>query len=263
MKKTFGYPEGIKMVPGGCNIRNQEEHKKLKLEEEESAYIDIAGSGVDHEISCSFDRDEYDSITGATFVLDGEEYHMSDLQIYDAELYLVRPALSGAVYLYIDGLSDNDYHYTTIVGFGPDTVWYAGDFSGGFAEEPTDVEAMRLAVRQELLTSVTGTRTYRVGISGLPEAVEPYFRTRSEIRLTTKQEIDSWIVAPDTGEMIDTVTIPAGETVKLLRTDGKNFWDVVLETGDCRRVFIDADGWPHTIGGVDIEACFDGIMFAG
>ena len=39
--------------------------------------------------------------------------------------------------------------------------------------------------------------------------------------------------------------------------------DLVLETGDVRRVWVDSYDWPVTVGGIDIEECFDGIMFAG
>ena len=186
-----------------------------------------------------------------------------DLWFYEMDVYLVEPRYSGQVFLFFDGVSDNDYHFTQIIGVSANRVWYAGDYFCGFASEPEDVEALRLFTALQFLSTAGVERSYRVGIGGLPEAVEPFFHARGEITLTAKQDIDVWIVAPDSGELVDTATLPAGTEVTLLRSDGRGFWELRLANGDVRRVWVDSDYWPQTVGGVDIEECFDGVRFAG
>ena len=246
-------------------VRCLTEPQVMALEENETVSIDIDLDGTDEELSYYFtlDEDAGDTITGFTFVLNGEETAMDDQWFYGAKVWLIRPAYSGEVFFFVDGLSDNDSHYTQFIGVDTAGMWYAGDYFGGFAEEPTDVEDLRLEMRMQLLSTAGGARAYRVGPGGMPEAVEPFFYTSNSPELTAKQDLDVWIAAPDTGELIDTATLKAGTKVTLLRTDGSTFWDLKLPNGDVRRIWIDRSTSPQSIGGVDIEDCFDGVRFAG
>ncbi len=247
-------------------VRYRTEPEVLRLEENAAVSIDIDLDGTDETIACSFtrDKDAGDTITQVTIALNGEEYPLGDQWLYDAEAWLVRPALSGQAFLFIDGVSDNDAHYLQIIGVDATNVWYVGDYFGGFAEDPTDANALRLGTRIQLLSTAGGARAYRLSAGGMPEAIEPFFYPAGGgLTLTAKQDLDVWVVDPDTGELIDTTTLPAKTKVSLLRTDGSSFWDLLLKNGDVRRVWIDDSDWPQSIDGVDIEDCFDGIRFAG
>ena len=237
----------------------------MKLDERESAYVDIMRDGQEEELSYYFTRDKSagDAITALTVVLEGEEYTLDDMWAYDAEVYLIVPSMTGRVYLYIDELSDNDYHYTEVVAVEPDSVRYAGDFFGGFAAEPEDLEYMLLSVRTQILSTSDSISAFRIGLGGLPEQVEPWFYMLSDLTLTAKEDVDCWVVSPDTGELVDTAVLSAGEEVEMLRTDCRTFVDLLLENGDVRRVWVDAESSPQSIDGEDIEALFDGIRFAG
>ena len=256
------YAAALERVPA---VRYVVEPEIRALEEGERVYVDIAADGTPEEIGYEFVRDHEhgDAIDSITFFLEGEDYTLHDAGVYDAEVWLAVPGLSGAVYLYIDGQSDNDRHYTMVIGFSQDDVWFAGDLYGGFEEAPTDVENMLMGTSLTVLSTVHAARRYRIGINGLPEAVEPYYRVVSDLTLTTKREIDCWTVDPATGALVDTAEIPAGTEGKLFRTDGAKFMDLVLDTGDVRRVWVDTYDWPMTVDGIDIEECFDGIIFAG
>lgn len=256
------YAAALTRVP---DVRYVVEPAVYGLDDGERVYVDIAADGIPEEIGYEFvrDPDQGDAIDSIIFFLEGEEYTLNDAGVYDAEVWLMVPELSGAVYLYIDGLSDNDQHYTMVIGFGPDDVWFAGDLSGGFEEAPSDIEELRMGTSLLSLGTVHAVRTYRVGMSGLPEAVEPFYRVTSDFKLTTKREIDCWIVDPATGALIDYETIPAGSKVTMFRTDGAKFMDLLLETGDVRRVWVDTYDRPVTVAGIDVEECFDGIVFAG
>ena len=253
---------GLVRVPA---IRYFGSSRIVKLDENETFSIDIDADGTPEKVSYFFTRDKSagDSITGLTIVLNDEEVAGYEEYFYDADVYLVEPMYSGQVFLYVDGLSDNDYHYTEIYGVDTDGVWYAGDYSGGFAEEPDDTECMLLSSRMQILSTVGVERYYRVGLNGLPEAIEPFFFTDSDLVLTTKRDLDVWVVDGDSGELVDWTTLKAGTKVGLLCTDGSTFWDLLTEDDNCYRVWIDSSDWPQTIDGVDIEECFDGVRFAG
>ena len=246
-----------------ADVRRTVEPAVFALEENERVHVDINADGTPEELGCYFERDSYDAIDAAVFVVEGAEYTLSDMGIYDGDIYLMVPPTSGAVYFWIDGQSDNDYRVLTVVGVGQDNVWYVEDFLAGFAETPTDPEQAQLRVRTQILSTMNGVRTYRVGGSGLPEATEPYYHMNSDLTLTVQQDVDCWVVAPDSGELVDTATLSAGEKVKPLRTDGSSFMDLQLENGDVRRVWIDMSDWPQTIDGNSISDYFDGLRFAG
>ena len=246
-------------------VRYLTEPRILAVEENETIEADLDLDGTAEELSYSFtrDKDSGGTITGLTFVLDGEETSLDDQWLYDAEVWFIQPAYSGQAFFYVDGVSDNDGHYLQVVGVSTDGLRFAGDYYGGFAEAPEDVEALQMRTRTQLLSTMGASRAYRVGPGGMPEAVEPFFYADSKLELTAKQDMDAWIVAPDTAELIDTTTLPAGTKVTLLRTDGGSFWDLQLENGDVRRVWIAIGDGPQTIGGVPVEDCFDGTIFGG
>lgn len=246
-------------------VRYLAEPQVTALAENETVEIDLDLDGTAEELSYFFTRDEDsgDTITGFTFVLNGEETDMDDQWLYDAKVWLIRPAYSGQAFFYVDGVSDNDGHYLQIIRADAGGFRYAGDYYGGFAGDPTDAEDLRLRTRSQLLSTMGCERSYRVGLSGMPEATEPFFYADSELTLTAKEDLDVWTVSPDTGELIDTATLESGTKVTLLRTDGSSFWDLKLADGDVRRIFIDTADWTLSIGGKPITDCFDGTFWAG
>lgn len=235
------------------------------LAEGDSYMADIRGDGLLSEYSYSFVRDKNagDAITAVVFTLDGEESTLDDLWLYGAEIYVADPGCTCAVYFYIDGQTDNDYHYTDIVGADDTDFWYVGSFSGGFDGEPRDPERMAMRRRLSMLSSVTVSRDYRVGLSGLPQPIDAFPYAVSDLTLTAKRDIDAWMADSETGELVYDQVLPAGTKLSFLRTDGKTFWDLLSEGGDCYRVWVDRSDGGQTVGGVNISDCFDGLMFAG
>lgn len=235
----------------------------IEMENGGSVLVDVDADGEMEEIGLSwFGMEDYEDIIGSfSFTLNGEEVWLDDMQFYGVRAWLMVPRLRGAVYLYIDGQSDNDYHCMTVIGFSADDVWYAGDFLGLFKPDPADAEAFTLETRFEMLGSLSGTRLYRLGLNGLPEALEPFYAVRSGLSLTSRQDLDCWTV-DENGETAESATLPAGTELKLLRSDGVSFVDLKAADGTVYRVWVDRE-WPHYVGGVPAEDCFDDVVFAG
>ena len=269
-----GNSDGFLRIGEDCNavlfpvptVRKVTEPMIQELSEGESVYADINGDGVLTEYSYAlvWDPDNHAASTEIDFFRNGKLVDLSDQWLYDAKVYFVQPATTGAVYFYVEGAVDNDGKYTQVVGADDSGFWYAGDFSGGFDGTPEDVEALRLYHRLHLLSTAHVARTYRVGIGGMPEPVEPFFRNVGRgVTLTVKEDIDAWIVDPGSGEPVDTATLPAGTKVTMVRTDGGSFWDLELENGDMRRIWIDRYDGSQTVNGTEIADLFDGLFFAG
>ena len=236
------------------------------LAEGDSYSADVRGTG---ESSTAYaytlvrDKNAGDTITAVNFTLNGEETTLDDLWLYGAEIYVAEPGYTGAVYFYIDGASDNDYHFTDVVAADDTGFRYVGSFQGGFDGEPWDPERMTIRSRSSLLSTVTISRDYRVGLGGMPQPIDPFFRTDSSLTLTAKRDVDAWKADSETGELFYDLVLPAGTKLSFLRTDGKTFWDLLSEGGDCYRVWVDRADGGQTVGGVSIYDCFDGLMFAG
>ena len=95
-----------------------------------------------------------------------------------------------------------------------------------------------------------------MGQNGFPEALQDDFII-DELELTAKNDIKA------TDEDGNETEVPNGTTVKVVSTDEASY--IVAELPDGKRVKIEINGesWPHTIGGTDIEDCFEGLIFAG
>ena len=231
------------------------------LGEDEPVSVDIAG-GTPAQLSYHFvhDADNPDDIAGITVTVNGKPFTIVNMYAYGASVCLVTPHMGGTAWLYIDCLSDNDYHFLTVVGVRPDDVWWAGEFMGGFAAAPTDPEALQIWSRFHLVSTVNATRAYRVGLSGCPEPVDSFYRIESDVVLTSKVDIDGWSV-DGAGELEEFTTIPVGTALKPIRTDGAGITDLQLPNGSVCRVW--SSGVMGNINGTGVFDCFDGTFFAG
>ena len=238
----------------------------LRLNEGESVSAALSADGSARELRFSFMRDEAagGAITALRVLLDGTACaYQLDYPSYEAELWLLVPPLSGSAYLYLDELSDNDRHFTEILAVEPGGLRYAGSCFGGFAGEPSDTGSLLFAKVSQLLSTAAVVRSFRLGETGLPEAIEPCYRFSGGPVLTSLRALDCWAVDPASGALTEPAALPAGCAVRLYRTDGSNAVDLLLENGEVRRLWLDADSWPQTVGGQDIEDCFSGLRFAG
>ena len=234
-----------------------------KLAENTKYTVDIDADGTQEQIFYALSRPaEYGGdITGITVYVDGEPFAFDDILVYEADVWLIRSAMSGTVWIYVDGLSDNDYHCTTVYCVRPGLGWTAGEFFGGFVTAPESPELLQLWRRFSLLSTLEASRVYRVGLSGFPEPISSFYAIDSDQAPTAKRAVEGWAV-DEKGELDGrSVTIPAGTRVRFIRTDGAYATDLQLPDGRACRVFV--SDWPREINGVPVEDCFDGIGFAG
>lgn len=227
------------------------------------------------QLQVCFEADEWGSITSVMITLDGKEYLDEEYYAYQGQPYLLRA--NGRYYLYLDGTAENDYRVMRVYElnqneiFPIETLWSAGVHSlylsdGTFITElPTNPNRFVLDSRMDALSTAAAGRVYHVGADGLPEAETEYYTLNHEIVLTSKLPLTVDVVNPETGEILESAAeLPAGTRLMLYQTDNQTYADMRLEDGRVCRFAVDlSNGWPQLVNGMDAEACFEGMIFAG
>lgn len=241
----------------------------------------MRSDGSWHKLLLIKNPDEYDAFNGLTIEKDGNQTAMPGLWYYEADFSLVHAA-DGAYYLYAMYTSENDYSSICVYDlYG--TPYKTGSIEGSYADRsggPADAEDQqwrcvlshpeRFTVNSviQYLSTCFGNRDYVPGPDGMPVPQTPYYEFDYTRNLTLKRDLtlqgvaysDDGSAGNETGEVI----VKSGETLSFWRTDGESYMDLKRADGSAVRCRLDeSHGWPYTIGGVDIEEAFDGIMFAG
>ncbi|MCR5649209.1 MAG: hypothetical protein K6F67_06750 [Oscillospiraceae bacterium] len=228
----------------------------------DAVYEDIDCDGADEEIYFEIETDDNGDISCITVYVDGYGEAVN-ITAYGANVYFMYTGRAGRNYLYFECFLDNDYRDILIYSLDSDAARFAGEFFGGFSEEPTDPYLFFLSARSQILSTSTVWKPFRVGAFGLPEALDTAYFVEDGVTLTIKRDYETWAVDMETGELIDYATIPAGTELTQFATDNKYYCD--LRTDDtCYRIWVNTDGgWPQTIEGTPIDEFFDGLFFAG
>jgi hypothetical protein len=246
----------------------------------ESAHGSFVSKRRISELSLGYQLDEYGEIYAPDLRIDGQSHGLEKIEElgYDRLDAAVARAAEGKSILCLTLHGPNDYcifqtydisQAGAFLGKEDGTPEGGGDGSPAF----TDPENFRLNSISQLLGTAAVFRNYRLDPSGgKPEAKEEnYTYTEDNDALTVKKPLTGEIVRAQnaqgsvsyagTGETVD---IPVGETVVRRATDGRSRVILELEDGSLAAVEVDTgDGWPITIGGVNVEEMFDGIYFAG
>ena len=232
------------------------------------------------------------SISSETEAYEGEEGGYTDYGYYtaynvtigdntlrhDSYFFWEKPFLvhltDNRTYLYLQLTGDNDYRMVDVVDLSSGNPTFIGSFGGGFGwsydEEqeaslgilPVDTQHFRLDTKIDLLSSYTGIRYYQVGEDGMPEALEEeYYKDNNYYSrpLVTKIDLDATL--PEDNFL--PVTIPAGETLDIIKTDGESYVDLRQKDGTLVRLEVNGSGWPHTVNGIDEADCFEELYYAG
>lgn len=213
---------------------------------------------------------ENDSFNSVVIQVDGTET-TDEIYAYGLEPTLLH--VNGDDYLYLELLEDNDYRdilvyrlsggaaRTADTGLGR-SISPDPEGSTSMREALTDPDAMRLAVRTQLLSTSSGERKYRVGTNGIPDPLESYYHFQWPRTLTLK-EAHTFEEVDEDGNSKGECALEAGAQLEMMRTDNASAVDLTDPEGRLLRVQVNDEEWPQTADGINIEELFDGIMFAG
>lgn len=238
----------------------------LRAYEEQS--LDIDGDGMEESVGLSFQAwEDQSESTYTLYVTDGEETaSINGTCGYGMDKAYIMKADDGSYIFYGECRSDNDWRY---LSFADLTDMWTGAPSAEASElkeyyeafydnVPVSADSFYLSTRGSLLSTVSISREHKTGADGFPKALqEDFYYDGFELRAKTD------IKGIDVSSGADAVISPGAE-LRALSTDESSY--VIFEdmAGKAHiRVEIEAETWPHTIDGVDIEQCFEGLIFAG
>ena len=241
------------------------------IEPYEDIALDVDGDGTKESVGISFQvQEDQSQSTYTLYVASGEGEDIASINGvcgYGMEKAYIMKAPDGSYEFYGECRSDNDWRYLTMADLTE--LWTSradgeakapSEYYESFYDNvPTSADSFYLSTRGSLISTVSISREHRVGESGFPEAVQEDFLFDG-LELTAKQDVPGTSVDDDTEEII----IPSGTVLRAVSTDEYSY--VIFElagTGEMVKVAINGESRPHTAGDVDIEQCFEGLIFAG
>ncbi|MDO4961318.1 MAG: hypothetical protein Q4E57_05625 [Eubacteriales bacterium] len=271
------------------------------------ADIDADGDGVIENVCVADQRSDTEEGYCSFMIAVGDAViTVDDGSIYEGTPYLVRA--NDQYYVYIIETSDNDYKLLVCVdlkamkildgrlngSIGAAAYYYNENYTSGYTawNTFTDPGHFILDSRVDVLSTLTGRKTYKVGSDGAPEPDDAYFGLQTATLLMTKQEVEVEVV-DESGKVLSAEKLPKDTYLAFIRSDNKEIVDFQIvdesdveaerseyfsfirlkkDAGDwyqydpskpIYRVHRTSDSWPHTVGGVNEEDVFDGIAYAG
>ena len=231
--------------------------------------------GKRDEISVQYMQLDGTGLLRATIVKNGAQLEDTENFAYEFVSYLVH--LDGKSYLYLEGVSENDYRSLSIYDLNGDEIhlvgcvygsgfnrsfYEEGEYGGYYADLFNDPENFKLSTRLHVLGTMSGVQTCRVNPDyGMPEAVTDYYDLSGNPRLlVSKLPLEVEMLSEGTREELS-----AGTEFRMLRTDGETYMDMALEDGrECRITLSrDDDTWNWLINGVSEWDCFEDLFYAG
>ena len=247
-----------------CTTRD-EWTRQLRPQNESSAYsmlntVRYMSDGRERELKIDFSPDEY-GYGPVAVTLDGRTW--TDPENY---CYAVTPVLmhaEGRDLLYLEYRMGNDWAKISVLDLSGEEPRLLGELSEGFyVQMPTDVNSFYLISRSGCMSTYAVSRRYAVSADGTPVPLEELYTALDKIVLTLRVDMDMTLLSGN-GEG-RTVSVPAGESLTIYRTNNKDLVDLISQTGEIYRVSYDrGDDYMGVVNGVPLAEAFDGVKFAG
>jgi len=247
----------------------------------QDVYTDIGHDGTVDKLEVWSDMNEYGEYTGLHVMVNGKETVEEDADFFKATPVLIH-AYDHDILL-VDTVTYSDYRLMYIFdlrkdgafSFGSENFAFSADIpkkflvdtAGSWRTIPADISRFDLVTRYDVLSTLSAIRTYSIGAQDILIPEEPYYRFDEEcFPLTAKQDLKLDIVDEENGEIVEEgAVLASGTELHFFRTDNETWTDMKDGEGNIWRITIDQDEdpWPRKINGVELEECFDGVMYAG
>ena len=213
------------------------------------------------KLTISGHPDEYDTYNSLK-VKYGKKSVTFTPYIYSFEPVLV--VTSNKKYLYVNTHEENDYQSIYVIDLGAKKLRAKAVDLGFYGTILTDPDNMLLMTRGDILSTVTLSRTYSTGKSGIPAANNRYFLVNSSPTLTLKKNVTLDVLDSYTSETTHAKEFAKGTKLTIFRTDNKTTADCLTTDGDLIRLTVDQNAYPQKINGKYTEdELLEGAMFAG
>ena len=245
----------------------------------EKGLYDFGGDGTLDEISFSGIEEELNQYYKGVYVEKNGKGMNTDLYSYNMDTFVVHTE-DNRDYLYVITHMDNDGSNLLIFDLGGEKPSLVEDTGYGLClagleekkvygyELITDTNDFTLTFRCDLLATFTATFNTSVGADGKPVLPEDgYYAVPEYVNTLESAKAFKADIVDESGEVVSKeVEIPAGETFKLIRTDGNTIVDARLSDGRLARLELERgdDSYLATVNGqLSEEEAFKTLYYAG
>ncbi len=243
---------------------------------------DLDGDGKGDVIQIEYEyNDDYSEKTGANFKVNDNSVKLGG----DMDLVNLDDEIPG---YYIHLTSGKDFVYVIADDFNDYVRYIIYDVTGGdikpvddivfskavfdYEEDPLafkeyflyDPDCMYLATKFDVICSFTAAKAYHVGDDGRPVSDDDIYTVVSQVAyepITSIKDFECEVIGDD-GSTSKT-TLNAGETFRLLTTDGETYVDAQISDGRVVRLYYSGTGYEMKINDIPAEELFKELMYAG
>lgn len=232
--------------------------------------LDINADGVSDEVSVEkVYSDKADEIEKLVITVGGREY-VANTPMLDCTLYLVNVS-SARYYLYVSAQNLTGYGYVSVykldrsgaslVGMVYDSSLDAAGYADTLPGAPllTSPGSFKLGTRIRYLGTLTGIKTYSVGLDGMPATNDAYYTLSGAAPLTLKSQLVTATIDAAGSGTFAAATINPGTSMSFLRSDGAGAVDMVTDTGVYCRLYVSGSPGAQYVNGMPAADLFDGI----
>ncbi len=207
--------------------------------------------------------EEYEEGYAVEANLDGNPTSYEIDESFDISPWLVH--CDNGDFMYLRWSTYNDYALMSVCDLNGDSVGKPQEFYGAFRGAPTDPENLKIYDRGNMLSTVTIYRYYTIGTDGMPDPKTDYFYISGDLALTLKQDLTCECRSDfDAPEDHTEEKLPKGSKITFYAQNEDEGWvDFTLPDGRFVRLYVDTSDYPRTVDGIDIDALFDGLFWAG
>ena len=179
-------------------------------------------------------------------------------------------------YIYVTIPEMDDYWALLVYDITGDDVKAAGTMyyhsfetedGDGYYVEPlfSDPDKLQFGDKKDSFGSFTCYGDYKVGADGIPVFNGDYYKVAWSCSedVHSVKEITADVVDEKGNVTEEGAKIPAGESFKILKTDGASWIDAQLGDGRIVRLKFTSFEYPATIDGVQVDELFEGLAYAG
>lgn len=233
--------------------------------EENAADYNSDGSLEQICFSNEYDNDNYTS--KLSFTWNGTGFQ-DEMYGSITDLYMVTGA-DGKMYLYVQGMQDNDWQTLYIYDLNGAAPTKVGEFyNTGISDQAFEYpDRMYLESRINLLGTYGARRVYFIGDDGSLKAKSGEFTLMNngiDNGITSALDLQVTLLDEEGNEQGEAY-FPAGTVYHLRATDNKTYVNCELDDGTRCRIKLEgeAGSYPRMIHGVPEDECFEMLPYAG
>lgn len=244
----------------------------IPLVEGECLGYDMDGNGIADVISVRGVKSKNgDRLESLAISVNGKQSSVN-VNIQDFEAYVAHTG-PGKNFLIINAVNSGfgyisayrlDKSGATLSGMLYDTSLQAAGHSGRFFGKPllTCPEYFPLGTKIELLGTLTGLKSYRIGNTGLPETADELYELSGGAPLRAVSSFSTATLDSSTGQgNFATLKIVPGTELYFWRSDGAGLVDMYTASGELCRFYVSGKPGGQRVNGMAAESCFEGMVY--